>query len=412
MLIMTDSQRAAPPDPPSQVNGFARRGFELAAIALGTAAGLFLIWQASSALFLVFTGLLFAVFLDACTRGLGWLWTGPRRWRLGVVCIVLTLLIFAGVSFGGYTIAQQADELFNTVQEQLRFLERATRSSSSRQNEGRNAPQAQSQPAPTIQSEPQHQGSPQSPSSRGTQSRPESDGEGGIGSLLRRFFPNARALLQSGTTALGGVAGVLGNLIVIAFLGLYAAIDPKLYRGGLLLLLPPDRRERIGTVLDECAETLRWWIVGRFVSMGIIAGLTFLALVLVGMPAAFVLALITGLFEFIPYIGSFIAGAIIVLVGLANGGTMAVWALGVYLLVQLVESYILTPIVERWSVNLSPALIIGGLTVLGTLFGIWGFILAAPLLAVLRIVILRLWVEDALGDPNGAKAAMSSGGKN
>lgn len=149
------------------------------------------------------------------------------------------------------------------------------------------------------------------------------------------------------------------------------AVDPKLYRGGLLLLLPRDRRERLGTVFDECAETLRWWIVGRFVSMGIIAGLTFLALVLVGMPAVFVLALITGLFEFIPYIGSFIAGAIIVLVGLANGGTMAVWALGVYLLVQLIESYILTPIVERWSVNLSPALIIGGLTVLGTLFGIW-----------------------------------------
>jgi predicted PurR-regulated permease PerM len=74
-----------------------------------------------------------------------------------------------------------------------------------------------------------------------------------------------------------------------------------------------DRRERLGTVLDECAETLRWWIVGRFVSMGIIAGLTFLALVLVEMLAAFVLALITGLFEFIPYIGSFIAGAIIVL---------------------------------------------------------------------------------------------------
>src|SRR4051794_30098964 len=179
MLIMTDSQRAAPPDPPSQINGFARRGFELAAIALGTAAGLFLIWQASSALFLVFTGLLFAVFLDACTRGLGRLWRGSRGWRLAAVCGVLALLTFAGVSFGGYTIAQQADELFNTVQDQLRFLERATRGSSSRQNEERNGPQAQSQPAPTVQSEPQHQGSPQSQSSRGTQSRPESDGEGG-----------------------------------------------------------------------------------------------------------------------------------------------------------------------------------------------------------------------------------------
>ena len=140
--------------------------------------------------------------------------------------------------------------------------------------------------------------------------------------------------------------------------------------------------------------------------MAIIALLTYLALLLVGMPAAFILALITGLFAFIPYIGSFVAGAMIVLFGLAQGATMAFWGLGVYLLVQLVESYVLAPIVQRWSVNISPALIIGGLTVLGAVFGIWGFILAAPLLAVLRVLVLRLWVEDALGDAQGARAAL------
>jgi predicted PurR-regulated permease PerM len=89
---------------------------------------------------------------------------------------------------------------------------------------------------------------------------------------------------------------------------------------------------------------------------------------------------------------------------------MALWGLGVYLLVQMVESYVLAPIVQRWSVNLSPALIIGGLTVLGALFGLWGFILAAPLIAVLRVLVLRLWVEDALGDSDGAKAAISPSG--
>jgi predicted PurR-regulated permease PerM len=85
---------------------------------------------------------------------------------------------------------------------------------------------------------------------------------------------------------------------------------------------------------------------------------------------------------------------------------MAFWGIGVYLLVQLVESYVLAPVVQRWSVNIPPALIIGGLTVLGGLFGIWGFILAAPVLAVVRIMILRLWVEDTLGDAEGAHAAL------
>ncbi len=401
---MTDAQQEMPPNSALLPARFARRGFELTAIALATAAGLFLIWRASGSIFLVFAGLLFAVFLDACTRGLGRPWNVSRGWRLAVVCLTLLVLGIAGVSFGGYTIAQQADELFATVQEQLRSLRRELRGGGVPGTTGQAAPQAQAQSPPGGQS-----GRRQPGPAGDAGGVPQDTGErSGIGSALRSFFPNASALLQSATTALGGVVGVLGNLVVILFLGLYVAIDPKVYRNGTLLLLPLDKRERVGAVLDESAATLRWWVVGQLVSMAIIAALTYVALLLVGMPGAFILALITGLLAFIPYIGSFVAGAVIVLSGLAQGTTMALWGLGVYLLVQLVESYVLAPIVQRWSVSLSPALVIAGLTVLGTLFGIWGFILAAPLLAVLRLIILRLWVEDALGDQEGAQSALGS----
>ncbi|WP_048707670.1 AI-2E family transporter [Microvirga massiliensis] len=365
---MNDPQTGSPTRAVALTDHFARRGFELVAIALGTAAVLFLIWRASGGLFLVFAGLLFATFLDACTRGFGLIWNGARGWRLAAVCIVLAFLGVGGLSFGGYTIVQQADELVATVQDQLQAL---------RSELGGHGPLQGEQTADA-----------------------QSD------TTISSFLPEPSTLLRSVTSALGGVTGVLGNLVVILFLGLYVAIDPEVYRSGTLLLLPRDKRQRVGAVLDETAGALRWWVVGQLVSMTIIAGLTFVALLLVGMPGAFILAVITGLFAFIPYIGSFVSGAIIVLVGLAQGGTMVVWAFGVYLLVQLVESYVISPMVERWSVSLSPALIIGGLTILGILFGIWGFILAAPLLAVLRIVVLRLWVEDALQDSKGAKAAL------
>lgn len=367
------------------------RSFQVVAIGLGTAAGLFLVWNTSGSLFLIFTGLLFAVILDAATQGLGRVLPIARRWRLAVVCLSLLILAVLGVSLGGYTIAQQADELFATVQRQLSTLRqevevmKGTGIAKPDSNQG-------------------EQGKPAPPSESGK--TPDKPGESGFSTVVRSFFPNASVLLQSATTALGGVAGVLGNLAVIIFLGLYVAADPPTYRNGTLLLFPPQQRERVGRVLDESAATLRSWVIGQLVSMAIITAMTYVALMLVGMPAALVLALITGLFGFIPYIGSFVAGAIIVLFGLAQSASLALWGLGVYLLVQFVESYVLAPMVQRWSINISPALIIGGLTIFGGLFGIWGFILAAPLLAVLRVLILRLWVEEVLGDTEGAKMAL------
>ncbi|MCC2653847.1 MAG: hypothetical protein K0R61_79 [Microvirga sp.] len=383
--------------------GLGWRTFQVVAVALATAAGLFLVWRASGSLLLVFAGLLFAVFLDACTQGLGRVWGVSRGWRLAIVCVSLLVLGMVGISFGGYTVAQQADELFATVQRQLSALRREVRGTGGEPSARSLAPQGGAQPAGQAR---QPERTPEGSRAAVAQASAEASSEGGVGAVVRSFFPNAAALLQSATAALGGVAGVLGNLVVIIFLGLYVAVDPSIYRHGALLLLPPDRRERAGSVLDEAATTLRWWVIGQLVSMAIIALLTYLALLLVGMPAAFILALTTGLFAFIPYIGSFVAGAMIVLFGLAQGATMAFWGLGVYLLVQLVESYVLAPIVQRWSVNISPALIIGGLTVLGAVFGIWGFILAAPLLAVLRVLVLRFWVEDALSDAQGARAAL------
>lgn len=379
-----------------QSRWFGWRVLQVVAISFGAAAVLFLVWHASASLLLVFTGLLFAVVLDACTQLLGRIWTVARVWRLAVVCFLLLALATLAMGLGGYTIVRQADELFATVQRQL----------SSLRQEVEGMRDAETGRTDSVRGE---QGKP--PSRPGSETAsgktPEESGGGsGFDTIVRSFFPNAAVLLQSATTALGGVAGLLGNLAVIVFLGLYVAADPPTYRSGALLLFPPDKRERVGRVLDESAATLRSWVIGQLISMAIISTMTYVALVLVGMPAALVLALITGLFAFIPYIGSFVAGAIIVLFGLAQGASMAMWGIGVYLLVQFVESYVLAPMVQRWSINISPALIIGGLTILGGLFGIWGFILAAPLLAVLRVLILRFWVEDVLGDSEGARIAL------
>jgi predicted PurR-regulated permease PerM len=193
--------------------------------------------------------------------------------------------------------------------------------------------------------------------------------------------------------------GGIGNAIVVVFLGLYVAADPRAYQRALLLALPRDLRDRARTLIDEIADTLRAWMLGQLVSMGIVGCMSFAGLLLIGMPGALVLSVQIALFAFVPYIGALIGGSVIVLAAFAQGTALALWALGVYLIVQLIESYAVTPLVQRRAVSVAPAFAIAGVVVLGTLFGFWGLVLAAPLLAALRVMLLELWVEDAADEP-------------
>jgi predicted PurR-regulated permease PerM len=298
---------------------------------------------------------LFAVFLDACTRALGRIWAASRAWRLAAVTGTLILLGVVSVAAGGYTIVQQIDELAGTVQDQLRALrgELSERGLIEREDRER-------RPGPADETP-----------------------------MIRSFLPDPGALARSAASAFGVLFGGIGNLIVILFIGIYVAVDPGLYRRAVLLALPSARRARAGALLDEIARTLRAWMLGQLVSMAVVATLSFVGLLLIGMPGAFVLSLQIGVLGFIPYLGAFIGGAVIVLAALAQGTQMALAASGVYLVVQAVETYLVTPIVQRRSVRIAPAFTIAGGVVLGTLFGIWGLALAAPIVAALRVVFVR-----------------------
>lgn len=376
----------------------ARSNLKLVLLGLGAAAGLFLAWQAAGGLFLVFAGLVFAAFLDAGTRGLGYLWAGARGWRLAIFALAIALLVVGGASYGGYTVVQQADELVDTVQQQLRSLRGEL---SDLQSELREL--GPSGDGPDAQ-EKQSARNPGSGRSSASFEDGASNQESAPMSFARSFLPDPQAVFGSITSAVGLGVGAIGNLVVIAFLGLYLSVNPELYRDGALRLVPQQKRARVGHVLDEAGGTLRWWVLGQLVAMAAVSVLSFTGLLLIGMPWALTLALQAGLFAFIPYLGPFIGGAIIVLAALAEGPVMALWAFGVYALVQAAESYVIEPLVQRRAVSVPPALLVGSLVILGMLFGMWGLALGAPLVAVLRVVVQRLWVEDFLGDIRGEDA--------
>jgi predicted PurR-regulated permease PerM len=201
---------------------------------------------------------------------------------------------------------------------------------------------------------------------------------------------------------IGGVSatafGALGALTVVLFVGIFFAFSPRLYTSGLLRLVPVPRRPRVYAVIEEVGGTLRWWMISQLISMVVLWLSTWLMLHLLGVPLAFILALLTGLLTFIPYIGPLIALVPILLVALMESPTLAGTVLVLYMVIQNLEANVLMPLIYQRLVHLPPVLTIASQVLMGTLVGMLGIILATPLLAVVMVMIARLYVEDVLGD--------------
>jgi predicted PurR-regulated permease PerM len=334
-----------------------RSPLQVALIALAIGAGLFLAWQTAGMLLLVFAGLLFGALLDACTRGLASVLPIGRAWRLATVCLLLALATVWLLVWSGANLVGQADSLIQLIGEQLRVLRGELRS-------------------------------------LGIAPPPSSEGPRTLAQLL---FPNPGALFGTAYSAFNVASGLLGNVVVVVFIGLFTAIAPETYRRGVLALIPRERRERLGEVLDEMAAALRWWLVGQLAAVVLIALTTWAGLWLIGMPGALLLGLQAGLVNFIPYLGPVIGAVPILLAAMAQGTEMVLWALGVHLLIQTVEGYVLTPMIQARAVDVSPVLTLAAVMVFGALFGALGIALATPLVAALQVAVVRLHVEDRFG---------------
>lgn len=217
-------------------------------------------------------------------------------------------------------------------------------------------------------------------------------------SLLDRLTPEAFTSSRGRSAAMSAVSstfGALGNLVIILFIGLYGSLDPKVYKRGLTLLLAPSIRQRGDEVLRAAAATLRNWLSAQFLAMAFVGVLTGLGLWLAGVPLAFALGLIAGLLAFIPNIGPVIAIAPALLLALPDGTTLLI-VLAIYLGVQALESYVVTPLIQQEKVSLPPALIIAVQLLFGVLFGILGLALATPIAAAMMTIIGLVYVRDYL----------------
>lgn len=340
---------------------FARRVFTAAVISLFVVAVGLLLWYAVDVLLLVFAGVLFGVLLRGISRALNARTKLGYEWSLAVVLILLLIIVGLTGWFLAGRIAAQAGTLTEAMPQAINKL------SAQLQGYSWGARLLDEIPPP-------NEWSGLLSSSRG-------------GSLMGRV-----------SGIFSGVLGALVNFIVVIVIGCYVAAEPRLYRRGIIHLVPPAYRPRAREVLDELDSTLGRWLIGRIVLMFVNGGLTTLGLWLLDVPLALTLGILAGLLNFVPNFGPIIAGIPAVLIALLASPQTAVYTAVLYFVIQMLDGYVFTPLVDKRSVELPPVLTLTAQVLLGVLVGGIGLVIASPLVASLIVIVRMLYVEDALGD--------------
>lgn len=187
--------------------------------------------------------------------------------------------------------------------------------------------------------------------------------------------------------------GVMGDIYVILFLGIFFTAHPSLYKDGIMLLFPPHQKPMARRVIDRISFSLKGWLKSTMLSIVLITILITVGLTITGIPVALVLGLIAGMFKIVPNFGSLVAMIPGILLAFTISTNKAIVVALIYMVSQTIVSSIVTPLIQKKIINLPPALTIISQVIMGTLSGALGIILAVPLLAILIILVDELYVK-------------------
>jgi predicted PurR-regulated permease PerM len=315
-------------------------GAIVAVIALAIA-----VWYARTAILLAFAGILLAIVFYGASRALAELTGLPRLLMLAVV-VLGSMLFFVLVFWtAGPTLAQQVTELAKSI--------------------GRGAATLTKQVA-----------------SFADQSNILQDVD--LVEILSKFL-SPWGIATGATSVAVSIVGLFSGGLIVLFFGVYFAADPDTYVRLVTRLAPKERRAAVLEVLYETGEVLRRWLIGQSISMALIGLFSYVGLLILGVPIAFVLALFAGLAGFLPYLGPIIGAIPMVLVAGGESLHLAIWVLGLYVIIQFIESYLLTPLIQARAVSMPPAVVILNQLVFGAVFGLIGLALATPIAAAATV---------------------------
>jgi predicted PurR-regulated permease PerM len=210
---------------------------------------------------------------------------------------------------------------------------------------------------------------------------------------------------QQGVGLAGSTLGAMGSILIVVVVGVYLAISPETYLKGVAALFPIHARPRVRQILSRIGVTLEWWFFGQALAMLEVFALTSIGLWILGMKCTLALALLAGLFNIIPNFGPILAAIPAVLLAVApHEGhptfdfKRAVSVIVLYLIVQMIDAYVVSPWIQKRAIALPAALIMLSQIIAFALLGPMGLLLATPILAAVTVLVKMAYVEDVLGD--------------
>ena len=212
-------------------------------------------------------------------------------------------------------------------------------------------------------------------------------------------------LLGFGAGAGQVIRGVTEAIAVIALapvLAIYILIDLERFKANTLGMTPPRQREETAFVAGEVGTAMGSFVRGQLLVSVIVGIASSIGMWLIDLPFWLIIGILAGFLNLIPFLGPVVGGALAVLIALLNGSvSQAIWAVAIFVVIQQVDNHVITPLVQRARVNLSPLIIVLALVIGGTLAGLLGVVVAVPLTAAIRIVIGHFWRTRVLGETWG-----------
>jgi len=228
------------------------------------------------------------------------------------------------------------------------------------------------------------------------------------GNLRHEITQQFRGAQHSFLRVLTSTFAISGAFLLVLFIAAYIAVDPALYHGGVLEMVPPRERDRAAITLTRLATTLRRWLVTQLIAMVVIGAVTTLFLFVIHVRAALPLGILAGILKFIPIVGSIFAAIPAMAMAFIDSPHKAL-VVGVgYFVIQFAENHLLVPILMKAGINLPPALTLGIQALMSVLFGFIGLLVAVPLLAALLTIVRTMSAEELREISAEADAAVES----